>query len=84
MGTWSNKFEVLPGRHTLGVIVPTTGFNFEKRNPIPMSFHAEAGHTYVVRGKNEGVQPFGIGGTPEAWIEDSTSGDTVAGRHPDS
>jgi hypothetical protein len=74
--------EVLPGEHTLEVnLTPETflplGILASKMYRKTISFMAEAGHVYIVRGKVEAR------GARWIWIEDKETNEVVGGEKPE-
>lgn len=66
-----SEFEVLPGRHSLRVLLKA-GILGASRN---FSIDAKAGHTYRVKGIFSRSSAY-------AWIEDESTGEIVAGEKP--
>ena len=65
--------EVLPGRHTLDLLVNVTVWYVTVNYPASISFEAEAGKVYFVDAKI-------VNGQPLVWVVDEQTNEVVAGE----
>jgi hypothetical protein len=74
VGSMQNKVEVLPGNHTVKVMVMETLPSPRYFGNVTLDFNAKAGHIYKVHGRiKNGVW---------AWITDEKTKEIVAGAKP--
>ena len=69
---------VLPGKRTLDIeVIYCEGYPVQVCHEVPsvLSFEAEAGHTYIAKGKI-------VSGVANVWLEDAETGEVVAGYEP--
>ena len=86
-GSKRKKMPVIDGKRTLVIEVIYCEGNFElsfsdyiedlvcHELPRVLSFEAEAGHTYIAKGKR-------VSGVAIVWLEDAETGEVVAEREP--
>ncbi len=74
----ADTVEVLPGEHQVSVYLRKRSFGgiFLRGKPVRFTLMAKPGHVYLVDGNWNW-------GNNQLWIEDTTTGEIVAGKRPD-